>query len=83
MKIASFVITVLILAIMVFSIKALDNIEFIYGIPFLLIVLGFVMRRNKKSKLIRNVGVGIFYSSLTVLVLLMIFFIWLIYNFPK
>jgi len=83
MKATSFLLTLITLAIVIFTIKILDNIEFAFGIPFLCCALGFVMLKQKTNIPLKNIGTGIFYGSLFVLIVFGIFFIWLIYNFPK
>lgn len=79
----SSIITLIVLLTIVFMVKILDSIEFVYGIPFLCCILGFVLLKQKRNKPLKEIGKGIFLSSLTVLILLALFFIWLIYNFPK
>lgn len=75
--------TFTVLILFIYIIKSLDNPEFTFGIPFLCLLLGLLMRYQKTKPTIRKIGSGIFYSSLICLLLLGSFFIWLSYNWPK
>ena len=77
--------TLVIQFLSVLTLKLLDNISLIVGIFCGCIIIGgFIMFSKKgRSSQLKNIGWGLFYGSLTSLVVIMLFMLWLSFNFPK
>lgn len=70
----------------VFTLKLLDSFWLIITIFILALVAGGVMNfsnRKTGTTKTKNIGWGLFYGSLTSLALVILFMIWLSFNFPK
>ena len=69
----------------VVALKLLDNFWLIIGIFILSIAIGGLLKFSKtiNNVTVLNIGWGLFYGSLTSLGLVIIFMIWLSFNFPK
>ena len=69
----------------VVALKLLDNFGLIIGIFILSIAIGGLLKFSKtiNNVTVLNIGWGLFYGSLTSLGLVIVFMIWLSFNFPK
>jgi len=85
MKYIFFTVTLALQFLSILTLKLLDNFTLIIVILILSIVFGGIIKfSNEKSNLtIANIGWGLFYGSVTSLGLIIIFIIWLSFNFPK
>jgi hypothetical protein len=68
---------------MAFTIKILDSLYFIFAIMVACAVVGYVISRAKNRRMLADIGWGMLYGSLIVIILSTGFLIWLAYNFPK
>lgn len=68
---------------MAITIKILDSLYLAFAIIFTCTVIGLVMLKTKNKPIISDIGWGIFYGSLTIIILSCAFLVWLTYNFPK
>jgi len=83
MKNISFVITLILHFFIIYSLKLLDNFSVIILEISILIMMGFIIVKFSKNKSsIKSLGFGILYGSITSLILLLSFSIWLNNNFP-
>ncbi len=86
MKYLFLVATIALQFLSVVSLKLLDSFWLIIAIFILSLIVGGVMNfsnRETKNAKTNNIGWGLFYGSLTSLGLVIIFTIWLSFNFPK
>lgn len=84
MKHIAFVITLILHFFTIYSLKLLDNFSAIILEISTSIIIGFIivkLSENKNS--IKNLGFGILYGSITSLILLLLFSLWLSNNFPQ
>jgi hypothetical protein len=65
--------------------KMLDNTDVLIIIFVSVLLIGmFITIYNKKvSKTIKNIGWGMLYGSISTIVLMVVFFLWLSYNPPR
>ena len=84
MKTTSFILTILIQFLLIFTLKLLDNFYLILLILISSLAVGFLIRISNltKSK-IKKIGWGLLFGSLTSLILTILFVVWLSFNFPK
>ena len=83
MKYIFLIATVALQFLSVLTLKLLDNFSVIIGIFILSLVIGGLIKfsnTNKKSA-VANIGWGLLFGSLTSLGLVIIFMIWLSFNF--
>ena len=85
MKSVFLIVTVALQFLSIVALKLLDNFWLIIGIFILSIVIGGLIKFSKtvNNATVINIGWGLFYGSLTSLGLVIIFMIWLSFNFPK
>lgn len=84
MKTTSFILTILIQFLLVFTLKLLDNFYLILLILISSLVIGFLIQISNSTKSnIKKIGWGLLFGSLTSLILTIMFVIWLSFNFPK
>ena len=83
MKQIAFIITLILHLFIVYTLKMLDSFSLIILIVVASITIGFVIRKFSENKeLVKNLGSGIFYGSITSLIILTVFGFWLSNNFP-
>lgn len=83
MKQIVFTSTLVLHLFIIYTLKLLDNFLLIILILIASVTIGFVIRKfseNKESA--KNLGSGIFYGSITSLIILIVFSFWLSNNFP-
>jgi general stress protein CsbA len=86
MKYFFLVVTIALQFLSVVTLKLLDSFWLIITIFILSLVVGGLMNfSNRETKITKtsNIGWGLFYGSLTSLGLVIVFTIWLSFNFPK
>ena len=86
MKYFFFIATILLHFISVKALKLLDNFWLIIIIFFLTLFIGTLLNFSNpqtKTKISKQIGWGLFYGSLTSIVVIVILMIWLSFNFPK
>ena len=84
MKIVSFVLTILIQFLSLMTLKLLDNFYLIILIFISCLLAGFLIKMNSSVKSrTKEIGWGLLYGSLTSVTLVILFVIWLSFNFPK
>jgi pheromone shutdown protein TraB len=86
MKYLSFFATIGLQFLSVLTLKLLDSFWLVIAIFILTLVVGGVMnfsRRETETTMANTIGWGLFYGSLTSLGLVLLFTIWLAFNFPK
>ncbi len=83
MRAISFLATTVLLSIMAFTIKILDNLYNTFIIMIVFTLTGYMLSRIKDKPAVADIGWGILYGSLTAIALTGGFLVWLIYNFPK
>jgi hypothetical protein len=84
MKYFYLILTVLLQFLCLRVIKLLDNPTILLAIVGLSLLIGILVKlNNKENKPLRDLGWGLFYGSLASLALLVVFMIWLSFNFPK
>lgn len=70
----------------VLTLKLLDSFWLIITIFVLSMVVGSVLNfsnRERETTVINKIGWGLFYGSLTSLAIVIIFMVWLSFNFPR
>jgi len=83
-KIISFLLTLLIQFLSILTLKLLDNFYLIILIFIACLITGYIFRTNTSSTSVKKeIGWGLFYGSITSLLLTIVFIIWLSFNFPK
>lgn len=83
-KIISFLLTLLIQFLSILTLKLLDNFYLIILIFIACLITGHIFRTNTSSTSAKKeIGWGLFYGSITSLLLTIVFIIWLSFNFPK
>lgn len=85
MKYIFLIATLILQFISVLSLKLLDNFSVVIGIFVLNIVIGGLIKFSKTNTnlTVANIGWGLYYGSLTSIGLIIVFMIWLSFNFPK
>ena len=85
MKYFFMVITLAFQFLVVKSLKLLDNFAVIIGVFALCILIGAILRFSKANvnQTTANFGWGLLYGSLSAIGMVVIFMIWLSFNFPK
>ena len=78
----SFILTLIIHISVTGIFKLLDNFSLIISFFFVTLICGFVLRINSKSSL-KKIGLGLIYGSITSLLLIGGFMIWLELNYPE
>jgi hypothetical protein len=78
----SFILTLIIHISVTGIFKLLDNFSLIISFFFVTLICGFVLRFNSKSSL-KKIGLGLIYGSITSLLLIGGFMIWLELNYPE
>jgi hypothetical protein len=79
----SFIGSILLQFLLVFNLKLLDNTYLILSLFFTFMLIGIFLKIVFKKSNIQKIGNGILFGSLTSLSLIIIFLIWLFFNFPK
>ena len=83
-KIISFLATLLIQFLSILTLKLLDNFSLIILIFIACIITGYIFRTNTSSTSPKKeIGWGLFYGSIASLLSIIVFMIWLSFNFPK
>jgi hypothetical protein len=69
----------------VLTLKLLDSFYLIIGVFILCVVVGGIINFSQptNNSTTKNIGWALFYGSLTSLGLIIVFMIWLSFNFPK
>ena len=78
--------TIILQFLSVVTLKLLDNFYLIILIFILCLVIGGLINfsnKDTKKEMTNAIGWGLFYGSLTSLGLVIVFMIWLSFNFPK
>ena len=84
LKIAAYVLTILIQLLLILTLKFLDHFILILFIFIFSLFYGYRMSRNDTSEsTTKAMGWGLLYGSITLLGLIIVFIIWLSFNFPK
>lgn len=84
MKHITFTITLILHFLIVYSLKLLDNFSLIILEIFASIIIGFIIVKFSGNKSpIKSLGFGILYGSITSLIFLLLFSLWLSNNFPQ
>jgi hypothetical protein len=81
MKAISFTATLIFQIIAIVLLKLLDNYSLIFAIILCCLVAGLVIKMYGKSY-IKDLGWGLLYSSLFILISITSFLIWLSFHFP-
>ena len=79
----SFIGTILFQFLLVLNLKLLDNTYLILFLFSACLLIGLFLKIVFKKSNIHQIGNGILFGSLASLGLIIIFMIWLSYNFPK
>jgi len=77
MKAISYALTLSIHIILVFSLKLLDDFRLIVLALFISLLTGTILNFFSQNPLAKNIGWGIFYGSLTSIIILAVFMLWL------
>lgn len=85
MKYIFFLATIALQFLSVLTLKLLDTFLLIIGIFILCLVVGGLINFSKSANnsTTKNIRWGLFYGSLTSLGIVIVFMIWLSFNFPK
>lgn len=85
MKFISIILTVIIHLMVVIKLKLLDNFNVIFGIILATLIISLItMLLTKKSdNHLSKIFSGVFYGSMISTTSILIFTLWLYYNFPK
>jgi hypothetical protein len=85
MKYLFLIATIALQFLSVLTLKLLDSFGLILGIFVLCLLVGGIIHFSKKNTnlTIANIGWGLFFGSLSSLLLVIVFTIWLAFNFPK
>jgi hypothetical protein len=84
MKIASYILTILFQFLLVFVLKFLDNFVLLIFLYLAMLATGLILKFKTEEETTANeIGRGIFNASLTVIIVMILFFLWLSANFPR
>ena len=86
MKYLYLIVTILLQFLSVVTLKLLDSFYLIIAIFILCLLIGGLInfsKKDTKKDMTIAIGWGLFYGSLTSLGLVIVFMIWLSFNFPK
>jgi|GEM_PF-4783819 len=86
MKYLFFTVTIALQFLSILTLKLLDSFWLIIAIFLLCLVLGGVLNFSTKKAntgITHTLGWGLFFGSMTSLALVVVFIIWLSFNFPK
>jgi len=85
MKYFFLALTLLVQFLSVLSLKLLDNFGLIIGVFAISLLMGGFIRfsKSQSSGTIAALGWGLFYGSLASLLIVLVFIVWLSFNFPR
>ena len=82
LKKISLILTLLVHILIVGVFKLLDSFSLIFSIYFTFLIIGFLLKFYSKNKF-KEIGWGLFYASITSIIFVGSFLIWLDSNYPK
>jgi hypothetical protein len=85
MKYFYLVLTLLLHFLLLLTLKLLDNPGVLFLAFFLILFVGLLLYNftGKQNKSVRDFGWGLLFGSLTTVVCVVVFMIWLTFNFPR